>query len=239
MAASQCKQGRCLQLSAAKMQLPAHNFGAYPGLTFAVWFLPYATSTAAARVLEFMDGNVTLTYGFGRYAATSQLIFYGRTQSGTLMQWISGANLWVANQWRHAVWSLSPTSAGSTEAVWKMYIDGRLLGEFMGTYPANAIGTPNFVGDDQYYGLIDSVLIYSMAVSDADAALIFAVCSCLSSLQAVACSCTCEVAYCMRSSAPTTFLSILLHKQGCTKGRDLNLIPAPRAKHTNTSSNVP
>jgi hypothetical protein len=178
--ASECKDLRCVEIADdVQLMLPAHNFGIYPALSFSMWFKPLAASGPSAHLLDFGNGNMMDNIAFGRAEATQKMVFYIVAPNGSPVSWTSEDDEWVADTWRHIVWSLEPVNA--THSDWRVYFDGRLQGAYLGLYPVseelklNYLGKSNAAAAGKFLGYLDSVAIYSVALNSGEVNLVFKV----------------------------------------------------------------
>jgi hypothetical protein len=148
--------------------VPAVNLGQYPALTFAAWYKPATGFGTYARVFDFGNGEGIDNILVARQGTSTSLEF-SLIRSGSLSQYITGADVWTTGMWRHFAWTLLPTD--STRATWCVYIDGQLIKSFVGWYPESKRLTANYVGksswksDGPFVGFIDTFSVYSAALS--------------------------------------------------------------------------
>jgi hypothetical protein len=171
-AASECRDQSCVALgSEAYLQLPAHNFGQYAGLTFALWFKPKEGSGRGATLLDFGKGPDQDNIVVARKDETSQLLFTVRITALGQSSMYAGTSAWQTNVWKHVAWTLEPTTG--TGATWKIYVDGEQIASVDGLYPVNAELTQNYLGkgsratDSPFVGYMDSLVIFGSAVDAA------------------------------------------------------------------------
>ncbi len=168
---SECQDGTCLGLqNDTYLELPSHNFGQYPSLSFSFWFRPSAQSGKDARIIDFGgsvdQGNIVIA----RQAATQDIMFIVSSRAPARTSSAMVTRVWDADMWRHVVWTLDPIP-NSANAVWQIYIDGAWLLKQSGLYPISAelsgnyIGKSNVLPDGGFWGYIDSFFIFQTALS--------------------------------------------------------------------------
>jgi len=171
--APQCRDGSCVPFTnGTYLQLPAHNFGQYAGLTFALWFKPTSASGSDARIVDFGRGADQDNIVIARKGSTSDLLLSVRVTAQNKLSTCVSTSSWTSNVWRHVVWTLAPTSAAPpyTDSLWEVYIDGEWRITCPGTYPVNADVAVNYFGKSSlattgaFVGYLDTFIIYQMAV---------------------------------------------------------------------------
>jgi hypothetical protein len=105
--APQCRDGSCVPFTnGTYLQLPAHNFGQYAGLTFALWFKPTSASGSDAPIVDFGRGADQDNIVIARKGATSDLLLSVRVTAQDTFASCEGTGMWEPGVWRHVVWTL-------------------------------------------------------------------------------------------------------------------------------------
>ncbi len=105
-----------------------------------------------------------------------------------MYEWKSDSGVWVANEWRHVVWTLSRQADGAAE--WRIYIDGQLEVNVTKVFPddgtllSNVIGASNIGRLSPFYGYMDTVEVFPVALTDSEAkrlymVILFSLCTCV------------------------------------------------------------
>jgi hypothetical protein len=181
---SSCKDQSCAYNDGGSyVQLPAYNWGSFPGLSFSLWYKCVSVANGNdQRLLDFGNGDLLHNIAFGRSGGTTKMTFFIVSPSKEIKEWVSAANVWVVNEWRHVTWSLAPSTRSGAQ--WRIYIDGVLSGALTSIYVADRVLDKNFLTKSSspasavYAGYIDSVYIYPVAISSGEAAQLFAVSLC-------------------------------------------------------------
>jgi hypothetical protein len=171
-----CKGSKCVKFDEASSQylnLPAHSFGQYvSGFTFSFWFKSDGGGNEWTRIFDFGNGESS-----DNILVTKDLYF--RIQRGTSE---SSTNLDdpTTGVWTHVVWTINPSSVGSTSAIWNIYIDGSLKStETDMHYPKDIVlsnmylGRSNKASESTYNGWIDDFRIFGYAVTADEALLLY------------------------------------------------------------------
>ncbi len=175
---SDCQDGSCAGFkNGTYLEMPPHNFGDYPALSFSFWFKPTSESGSDATIIDFGGHNQGKIL-IARKGTTKDLVFtVSHSQSRTSSAIAIG--VWTS-QWKHVVWTLSPMGTGSN-SVWQIYIDGTWLFRLAGLFPINAVLSSNYFGksnadaDEGFVGFIDSFYIFQAALSGDQVSSMYAV----------------------------------------------------------------
>jgi hypothetical protein len=178
---SACKDYTCVQLSnTSYLQLPANNYGQYPGVTIALWFKPAPESAAKSTLIEFSKGQGSDTVTLTRFESTDQLFFKVVNLASSASADIAAPGAWRAGVWTHVTWVMIPTSGAA--ATWHIYIDGDLSVNLPnGVYPGDVQLTENYMGksgvsgSEGFAGFVDSVVIYPTNIQASQVKSLFTV----------------------------------------------------------------
>ena len=180
---SECKDQGCVATASNEyLLLPDHRYGWYAGLTLAMWFKPKAESGAGSTLMELGNGADKDGIKVARNGETDQVSLTVRLANGEVAStWSSGGGVWQPDVWKHLCWTLAPAAATGTAATWKMYVDGALVAQVAGAYPADGVYTQNYLGrgsgagDGAFVGYLDSLVMFPDAISDDYVLFIFQV----------------------------------------------------------------
>jgi hypothetical protein len=177
-----CKDGPCVHLlSGNYLKMPAHDYGQYEGLSISLWFKPMHGCGASARLVD-LGNTPSDNIVIGRSGGSNRLEFIVRRPNTLSSVYIGEENTWPHEGiWRHVIWTLDPLTSVRDTAVWKIFIDGTVTAALDGLFPVSQIYGSALVGkgssssDGPYVGYMDSLTVFSAALGDNEARLIYAV----------------------------------------------------------------
>ncbi len=171
----ECRDGSCVMIpTGGFLQLAPHNWGQYPGLTFAFWYKADAQSGSDARIIDFGRGADQDNIIIARQGTTRNLVFSVRVNAQSKLSTCVSVGSWRTNQWRHVLWALAPTTVMPPylDSVWEIYVDGEWSITSSGAYPVDADLTLNYLGrsnsavGNTYIGHVDSFSIFQFAAKE-------------------------------------------------------------------------
>ena len=172
---SQCKERSCISVpSGGFLTIPAINLGQFSELSFAVWFRPSDRSGTFARIFDFANIQTQSNIAMGRSGQTDSMVLAVTRQN--VVTELQTARAWMSSFWTHVVWTLSPTIGQNS--TWRIYVNGVLSASNNAYFPEDSILRTNFIGKSNkaghgaFIGLLDSFMIYSVALSARDVALL-------------------------------------------------------------------
>jgi len=158
------------------------------GLSFSFWFKPTGTSTTAARIFDFGNGQQNDNVLIWRNLASSMYpTFYvtsGTSSTNDFSVALSDWSTFFSTQnWKHVVWTLT-YSSGLT-STWNAYLDKSRYGSAdlttVGRYPTDIVRTSNLIGKSNWpgdtgilFGNITDFRIYTTVLTQANVDAIWA-----------------------------------------------------------------
>ena len=177
--------GQCVKFPATVgyLKLPSLNFGEHPALSFSVWFKASGASGASARILDIGSVSDNHHIIMSQLGNTSKMLFSVQRSNSDSSVYHSPNGTWLPDLWRHVVWTFVPKTALRDIATWRIYMDQTLLTVFDGYYPANQnftsafIGKSNYANDGAFVGYIDSLMVFSIPLTQNEVRILAAVSS--------------------------------------------------------------
>ncbi len=167
-------------------QVRTLNLGAYSGLSFSVWYKPASGAGPTARIFEFTGSSGQINLGMRRNSSSSKLKVYVRRSASADSSFTAEEGTWQAGVWKHVTWTIAPiSSSSSSAALWKLYVDGNMTAMVDGLYPMSGDYDESYIGgaasdsDGGYVGNLDTFFVFSQALFDQEARLVYRVSVCV------------------------------------------------------------